>query len=95
MNMSSICFLLIRLQIISENILKSFKRLIAFSTLMRTLAISLDCMACCPPYWPSERKLGIVRKHLFVQTNLVQCTLYLLIFAVLVVGDQVAHYAAQ
>ena len=63
--MSSTCFLYIRLHSVSENILNSLIRLIAFSTLMRTLAISLDCIAYCPVSLPSDKKLGMVKKHLF------------------------------
>ena len=55
--MSSTCFLYIRLHSVSENVLNSLIRLIAFSTLMRMLAISLDCIACCPVSLPSDKKL--------------------------------------
>ena len=89
---SSTCFLFIQLCSVSDKVLNSLIHLIAFSTLMQMLAISLDYIACCPVSLPSDKK---PRNTTFVQINHVQYILYLLIFTVQAVKHQAIHYVLQ
>ena len=68
--MSSIILLFVRLHSVSVNTLHSFTLLIAFSTLILTLAMLQDCLASCAVNLLSLIKLGIVKKDRFGQTGL-------------------------
>ena len=61
---SSTILLLIWFDSVSEKTLYSFILLMAFSTLILVLAISLNCTPSCAERRPPLKTLGIVRKHL-------------------------------